>query len=921
MRGEIRVLGSLELVGERGPEPLRAPKERRLLAALVAEAGRIRSSDALMDAVWGDSPPRSAPKLLQVYVSKLRKSLPAGVGIRTRGSGYALELQDGVLDAALFERLLREGQEATHGGNPSLAASLFGRALSLWRGEAYGELAGEEFVRAEAGRLEELRLVALEERFAAELALGRDAELLAELRNVADSYPLRERLQAQLMLALYRAGRQSEALENFAATRRHLHDELGLEPGAELRELQRRILQHDPTLAVALGSGSATRVSLPTPPNPLLGRERELAEIAELLRRDDRRLLVLTGAGGSGKTRLALEAARRNASSFAHGAVLVELAPIHDPELMLGAISNALRIEQLLIAHVDREPLEAVVAALQGRELLLLLDNFEHLRQEAPILVELVARAPHLRLLVTSRVVLHVSGEQVYAVDPLDEDAAIALFVERAQKADARFDPGGAEEAIRAICRRLDSLPLAIELAAGRSRSRTPAELLAGLEQRLPLLTGGPRDLPARQQTLRRTLEWSLDLLDELERRDVARLSVFAGGWTLESAEAVCDTPLERLAALVDHNLVLRTSTFRGSRYSMLETIRELASELLDSSGEADAIRARHAARMLVIAEESHLSEDDDEPYDQSAALVERDDLRIALEWAAEQDVILGLELASALETFWGAHVPAEGTRRLEGLLGRAADAPPLLRARALRCLGGAAHQERAWDVADPAYEESLAICRELGYDRGAALILTRLAYRARERRERDLARELLDDSDRVADGRFLVIEAQNALLCSYLAVGDGRLDEAQAALDRSHSFATRLHWRWWEAAVYNVSLMVALERGDLEAAERHGRTALAISVVDEYVRSAGQSIVGLAAVALERGDLERAGVLWGAVATDARGMGPLTARWAGELRLREATQPAILDAVERGRGLQLADVAAIALGGPEVAV
>ena len=535
MRDEIRVLGPLELIGERGPLPLGAPKERRLLAALVAEAGTTRSSDALANAIWGESPPRSAPKLLQVYVSKLRKHLPPEAGIRTHGSGYALELQDGVLDAARFESLLEDGREAARAGNAALAASILRRALALWRGHAYGELADEEFVRAEAQRLDELRLVAFEERLAAELAVGRHAAVLAELRALADSYPLRERPQAQLMLALYRSGRQSEALDRFAATRRQLHDELGLEPGAELRDLQRRILQHDPTLSGATDAQEATRASMPMPPNPLLGRERELAELGGLLGRDDVRLVVLTGAGGSGKTRLALEAARRSAGSFANGAAFVELAPVHDPQLIVGEIFSSLGIEQ-----VGSEPLATLVATLRGRELLLLLDNFEQLRDAAPMLVDLLSQAPRLTLLVTSRVVLHVSGEHVYPVEPLGEEAAVELFLERASEADSRFVASDdAQAAIRSICRRLDGLPLAIELAAGRSRTLTPTELLAGLERRLPLLTGGPRDLPARQQTLRATLEWSVDLLDDLERRDLARFSVFPGRFTVESAEAV----------------------------------------------------------------------------------------------------------------------------------------------------------------------------------------------------------------------------------------------------------------------------------------------------------------------------------------------------------------------------------------------
>jgi predicted ATPase/DNA-binding SARP family transcriptional activator len=912
VRNEIRVLGPLELIHERGPVPLDAPKERRLLAALVAEAGTSRSSDALTDAIWGASPPRSAPKLLQVYVSKLRKRLPAQTEIRTHGSGYALEVQDGVLDADRFERLLQEGRLAAQAGNHALAASVLGRALGLWRGAAYGELADEDFVRTEAQRLEELRLGALEDRLAAELELGRHVERLAELGALADSYPVRERLQAQLMLGLYRSGRQSEALDRYAETRRHLNDELGLEPGAELRDLQRRILQHDPGLAVA-PSMRETAGLISEPLTPIIGRESELAELVELLGRDDVRLLVLTGAGGSGKTRLALEAARQSAGSFANGAAFVELAPVHDPRLVVSAILSALGIEL-----VGSEPVATLVATLRGRELLLFLDNFEHLRDAGPVLVDLLSQTPRLTILVTSRVVLHLSGEHVYPVEPLGEDAALDLFLERALEADVRFkgDEAEAATAIRSICARLDGLPLAIELAAGRIRTLTPVELLAGLEQRLPLLTGGPRDLPARQQTLRSTLEWSVDLLDELERRDLARLSVFAGSCTVEYAETVCETTLERLSSLVDHNLLIRVVTLHGSRYSMLETIREHMSEQLDASGEGDAIRMCHAQLMLAIVRAAHLSEDDDEPYDQSVALLERDDIRAALDWAVDANVVLGLELASELENFWGPHAPAEGVRRIADLLARDADIAPLLRARALRNLAGAAHQVHAFDVADPAYEESLSISTELGDARGAALVRMRLAYRARERGDADLARSLLDELERDADGRYAIIGAQGALLRAYLAFDDGRLEDADALLDKSHELASGLRWAWWDTTVGTARLAVALERGDLANAERHGRSTLALEVEEEYGLAALQTITGLARVALARDDLERAGLLWGAVSEQIGGMlGPRALRWRDELR--NEARPTFVAAVARGRGFELWDAAALALAEP----
>ena len=909
VRDEIRILGPLEIIGARGPLPLGAPKERRLLAALVAEAGKTRSSDALANAIWGESPPRSAPKLLQVYISKLRKRLPPQAGIRTHGSGYALELRDGVLDAARFERLLKDGREAALAGNPALAASTFGRALTLWRGEAYGELADEDFVRAEAQRLEELRLVALEERFAAELELGRHADLLAELGSLAESHPLRERLQAQLMLALYRSGRQAEALDRYAETRRHLHDELGLEPGADLRELQRRILQQDPTLAGVPAARETMGVSLPAPLNPLLGRERALTEIVHLIQQEEVRLLVLTGAGGSGKTRLGIEAARRAASSFANGAVFVGLAPIHDTGLVLASISETLGIEP------GSEPLETVVAMLGVREVLLVLDNFEHLREAAPVLVELISRTPGLTLLVTSRVVLHLSGEHVYPVEPLAEDAASELFLMRAREADAHFELSEADtEAVRRICRRLDGLPLAIELAAGRTRMLTPAELLAGLERRLPLLTGGPRDLPARQRTLRSTLEWSFDLLDELEQRDLARLSVFRGRFTVESAEYVAETTLERLSSLVDHNLLIRTVTPHGSRYVMLETIHELASEQLDTSDESDDVQRRLAERMIVIAEVSHLSEDADEPFHWPVGVAEPEDLRAALDWAVDSDPTLGLELACAYENFWGPHAPSEGVRRVGDLLARAEGVPPRLRARALRNIAGAAHQERDFDVAVPRYEESLRIFSELGDVRGATSNRMRLAYCAIARQEFDLARELLHGALRDARGEFPLIQLQGVTLLGHLAFYEGRLDDADAALDQGEKLLAAHGWKWYEAVWHRQRLAVALERGNIDKAERHGRAGLAINVEQKHAPATTQdAVAGLARVAFLKGDLERAGLLWGAILVQGEHrLSTLAARWREELR-RE-TRPQFVSALERGRALDLWEAAALAL-------
>jgi predicted ATPase/DNA-binding SARP family transcriptional activator len=863
--GELRVLGPLEIAGPAGTVRISAAQQRRLLGALLVERGVTRSTDSLIDALWGSSPPASAAKVLQMYVSKLRKQLPACASIVTRGAGYAVEVDDDAVDAGRFERLLAEARTAVQEGNPALAASLLQRALGLWRGQAYGELAYEEFARGEAERLEELRLVALEERVEADLRLGRDEEILPELRRLARSYPLRERLQAQAMLALYRCRQQAEALDVYAEARKRLVDELGLEPGPELRDLQRRILQQDPALDAA-PAAHETIVSLPASANPLIGRERELEELRGLLGRDEVRLVVLTGAGGSGKTRLALEVARGQARSFANGAAFVDLAPLRDPALLAVAIAGALGIE----AAGDR--LEALTSALAPRQLLLVLDNAEHVRTGTPILTELIARAPRLTVLVTSRVVLHLSGEHVYPVEPLPPDAAVQLFLARAREADSRFQPQHGEEGvIRRIVDRLDGLPLAIELAASRIRTLTPSELLARLDARLPLLIGGPRDAPGRQRTLRATLEWSFDLLAPDEQRDLARLAVFAGGCTFEAAEAVCETTLERLSTLVDHQLMLRRVDAQASRYWLLETIREFAAEQLEARGEGDAVRRRHARAYASIAASLGLSVDElgsgvRQRHD--LALAEQDNMRAALDWALSEDPVLGLGLAVSLEQFWVASSPREGMQRFEALLERADAVPLELRARALRDLGGTAEVSGDIERAAAMYEQSLELFERLGQEKGILRLRHRLGNIARARGDLAAARRLAEESLRRARaGGHRHEESDFLASLSHIEFREGNIERAlELQLSALAIVREAGGWAWGEPQYLASVAERCLLLDRFEEAATHARQAFELSCGIGDRTTATYALAILALGAREQGDDERAGRLWGAI-------------------------------------------------------
>ena len=862
---EVRVLGPVEVVGSDGPIPL-AAKQGRLLAALVVAGGRARGVDELVEAVWGESPPASAGKLVQVYVSQLRKVLPGGVEIATRPGAYAAVLESGALDAARFERLLGECAGARRDGNPQLAESLARQALALWRGRAYGELAYEEFARGESERLEELRLVALEEQLDAQLALGKHAEVLGEALALADESPLRERAHELAMLALYRGGRQADALEHYAAFRTRLDDELGLEPASGLRELQRRILQHDPGLepdSIPRPAASA----LPIPPNPLVGRERELRELRTLLERRQSRLVVLTGAGGSGKTRLALEIAREVAGSYANGVVLVELAPLADPALVVPTIAHAVGVA----GGVDEDGLGTFAAALAKHELLLVLDNAEHMRDAAPSFAELVARAPRLTLLVTSRTVLHVSGERVFPVLPLPEDDALELFAQRARLLEPELVLAGEDEAdVREVCRRVDCLPLAIELAAARVPTLTPRALRSRLDTRLALLTGGPRDLPARQQTLRETIAWSVDLLDEQARRTLARLAVFPAGAPLEAAELVCGADLDAISTLVDHHLVQRGVWEMCPRLSLLGTIHEYASELLAADPvDLERTRRRHAEWCLGLAEQAEPNLSGDRQTELLDELeLEHDSLRAALDYLDEAgNTDQQLRLAVLLSRFWYVRgYPSEGRRRLERVLDKATKEPPAERRRAYTAAASLALLQGDYAAASGFAEDALEAARAADEPRFLANAHSNLGAILLAAGDVSRAETALEESVRLAreagDERVAAL-AINNLGDLALTVGDyeraGPLFEESLALLRSRSDTANI-----ARSLFNNGA-IDLMQGRIASAEERFRESLALAKGLSDREDIAWSMLGLSAVEVENGNGECGAILLGA--------------------------------------------------------
>jgi predicted ATPase/DNA-binding SARP family transcriptional activator len=740
------LLGPLSMSRDGQPVALGGQKRRALLALLLLEANRVVSRDRLIDALWGDEPPETAPNTIQVYVSQLRKLLPDGA-LETAPPGYRLVVDPETVDLYEFVRLSEEGRSALAAGDAAAAAESLRAALDLWRGAPLEDVAWEPFAHAEIVRLEELRIAALEDRIDAELALGRHGQLVAELERFVAEQPLRERPRAQLMLALYRSGRQADALAVYQRARAMFVEELGIEPGELLRNLERAILAHDPSLYVRQ-PGSAPPRRVPTPPHPLLGREHELAALADLVRRETTRLVTLTGTGGIGKTRLALELVRRLAPEYRDGCAVALLATLDDPTLVPRAILEALELPE-----TAKDPEEELSAAIAGSQLLLLVDNFEQVLPGARALARLLEAAPGLKVIATSRAPLHVAAEHEFAVPPLAEDEAAELFVTRAQAANPAFTLTEQNAgAVAELCARLDGLPLAIELAAARSKLLPPAVLLARLGNRLELLAGGRRDAPRHQQTLRATLDWSHDLLDPNAQRLFAQLAAFAGGCTLESAEAVCSVAgsvLEGLGALVDESL-LSQRELAEPRFTMLELVRDYGLERLAASGEADETRVRHLAYFVSLAEQA-------EPGlaggDQARWLErleeEHANLRAALAYALDaDDWSSALRLVVGVRRFWQIHgYLAEGRESLESALAITPDSPSELRANAFNMAGILAGEQGDFDAARAKFSAAVDDARAVGPTRALASALVNLGNLAFFAGETASARELYLES------------------------------------------------------------------------------------------------------------------------------------------------------------------------------
>ena len=942
---EIRLLGPLEVKRHGRVVELAGRRLRRVVAVLALQAGRFVTAERLIDLLWEEaSLPADPANALQALVSRLRRALEAvGAGERlvSRLSGYLLAVAPDQVDALRFERLAAEGHAHLLARRHREAVTTLRGALDLWRGPALADFAGEPFAVANATRLEELRLGALEDRIAAELALGEHARLVGELEALVAEQPLRERPQALLMRALYGAGRQAEALATYQRARQVLAEQAGLDPGPELRSLQQAVLAHDPSLAAptqAPGAPGAAppvpsirreRGNLPAALTSFVGREEELGRVLELV--DRRRLVTLTGPGGVGKTRLAVEAARRLAGDglSPDGTWLVELAGLRDdrliPLLVLDVLGVAEERPQLDAPAGTADAEGRLLAALELRRAVLVLDNCEHLADPVARLVERVLSAcPAVRVLATSREPLRVPGEARWPVPALPVPppgpgsvaqlagfAATRLFLERAAAAVPGFAVRDQTEAaaVAEVCRRLDGLPLAIELAAARAGALPPPQLAARLDDRFRLLTAGARTALPRQQTLRAVMDWSWELLDSSEQAVLRRLAVFAGGCSLAAAEVVGAGPdlpttevAEVVARLVDKSLLSVAPTPGPAplwwpgiealglppppeptgepRYHLLETVRAYATGRLTEAGEADQAARAHATWFAGLAEaaEPQLRGRDQLVWFARVS-ADLDNLRVALRWLLDRgEAAPPVRLIGFLGWFLllAGH-GEEAARSLEAALALPGPVPERDRGQALfllafanrtyspNAVGPVARQARA------ALERAATVGAESALTRVVAAAVRLLAGAPEE------AEQLLEESmlevEREGGWPAAAIRQIRAFVRISREDITGTVEDLEVCLVRFR----RLGDRWGMVQALELLGSVELLQGRQGRATRRLEEALRCAWELRMVAELGMLLCRLAYMAVLQGDLDRAEARFGPALGAAQEVGLLT--------------------------------------------
>jgi predicted ATPase/DNA-binding SARP family transcriptional activator len=892
----VAVLGPLEIRDEDRVVDISGAKQRAVVGLLATNAGRVVSADRLIDELWGDDAPVNTANALQHHMSRLRRAL-GPEHVVARPPGYALEFDEAAVDAIAFERLTTEGRAALRAGDPQRAAESLREALAFWRGDPLAEFADRPWAVGEAARLERLYEEALEDRLEADLALGRDAEIVSELEAIVEEHPFRERMWAHLMLALYRVGRQADALDAYRRARETLAEEHGLDPGPELQRLEARILAQDPTLAAPTAAVEqrsperARRGNLPAQVTTFVGRQHELVELGRLL--DSSRLVSLTGPGGSGKTRLAIELGRRIADEHRDGLWLVELGPVSDPGDVGNAVASVLEPRGVGGTEDPGTPRMGSTAdrtheALRGRDAVLILDNCEHLLDPvADLASSILEQHETIKILATSREPLSIPGEARWVVPPLRlppraaRDVrdllgaeAVRLFVDRAKAANASFDvtKDNAGSVIE-LCRRLDGLPLALELAAARVSALPVAAIADALHDRFRLLTSGNRSGPLRQQTLRAALDWSYDLLDEPERTLFRVCSVFPGGVSVETAAWIGERNgvsshdvLAVVTALVDKSMLVAGVAPGGEpRYSMLETLRSYGLEILQELGEERTARravAEFAVRLAQMGDAGLRGRD----HLQWLRLLDEefDNLREGFdETIRSGDAESALRIAAALGWYFAIterHSHSEGRAWIDDALSLPHESvAAAVRAHALAILSYLAGQELDVKVALAAGEQAVGLASEAGRTRPFALAHMVLAMALAEAgtpdRVRDLVRAGADVYREIGD-EWGIGSAELVLAPIDIRAGDiERVFERGRTVVESGRRTGYDPWEIWG----RLLLAWADERtGSTNAARREYERALDRSAALGFDHYVSFVLVQLGRLALADGDVER---------------------------------------------------------------